>query len=246
MVASFVTTMVMGALVISAGLWFASLEKMPIFKMMVNFGGWVALPISIPLIWGMFVRRAPSWAGWTTVLVGLGTSYLTYRFLNATWAGEQLGFALNKRESDDWAQLAGILMNIVVGSTWFLLTPMFARTRSATEVARVENFFHEMATPVDFEKEEASAGSDNLQAKVMGLLCLVYGGFIALLVLIPNPWGKRWAFLFCGLVMFGIGWMLHRASKSNRSRVEAAARGSAPAAGSNGEPVRSLQPARLG
>jgi hypothetical protein len=58
----------------------------------------------------------------------------------------------------------------------------------------------------------------------MGLLCLIYGGFITLLVLIPNAWSKRWAFLFCGAVMFGIGWMLHRASKYKASRAEAAAR----------------------
>ena len=36
----------------------------------------------------------------------------------------------------------------------------------------------------------------------MGLLCLIYGGFITLLALIPNPLIGRLAFLFCGGVMF--------------------------------------------
>src|SRR5687768_9321548 len=124
MVASVVSTLVMGVMVIAAGLWFASLSNLPIFNLMVNFGGWVALPISIPLILGMFVKRAPQWAGWTTVLVGLAASYVTNRFLNADWASSLVGHALNKREADDWAQLAGILMNLVVGSGWFLLTPL--------------------------------------------------------------------------------------------------------------------------
>ena len=68
-------------------------------------------------------------------------------------------------------------------------------------------------TPVDFEKEEG-AGSDNLQAKIMGLLCLIYGGFLLLLMAIPNPWTGRLAFAFCGAMMAGIGWLLSRASRA--------------------------------
>jgi len=258
MAASLGSTLVMGLLVIAAGLWFSRLSNLPIFNLMVNFGGWVALPISVPLIWGMFVRRAPQWAGWTTVLIGLGTSYLTNRLLSAAWAASLVGHTLNKREADDWAQLAGILMNIVVGSAWFWLTawlfpiavparrgtmpaaattdpasaadgrvldyarPVAAQERE-TEPERVARFFEEMHTPVDFHAEEG-AGSDNLQAKVMGFLCLVYGGFITLMAVIPNPLLGRLAFLFCGGVMFGVGWLLHRASKAKVAEAEARAR----------------------
>jgi Na+/proline symporter len=214
MIASVASTLVMGGMVIAAGLWFASLSNLPIFNLMVNFGGWVALPISIPLVLGMFVKRAPQWAGWTTVLVGLGASFMTNRFLNAEWAASLVGHALNKREADDWAQLAGILMNLIVGSGWFLMTALLARTRSAGEIERVDHFFREMHTPVDFAREEGGPGSDNLQAKVMGMLCLIYGGFITLLALIPNPLIGRLAFVFCGGVMFGVGALLKRASKA--------------------------------
>ena len=74
-------------------------------------------------------------------------------------------------------------------------------------------------TPVDFEKEEG-AGSDNMQAKIMGLLCLIYGGFLFLLMAIPNPLSGRFAFAFCGLMMAGIGALLLRASKNTRSKPE--------------------------
>ena len=88
----------------------------------------------------------------------------------------------------------------------------------------MDRFFDDMHRPIDFEREEGP-GSDNLQAKVMGMLCLIYGGFITLLALIPNRPGGRVAFLFCGGVMFGVGWILNRASKFQRSRDEAAAHG---------------------
>jgi hypothetical protein len=81
----------------------------------------------------------------------------------------------------------------------------------------VDSFFTKMHTPVDFEREQG-AGSDNVQAKVMGMLCLVYGGFITLLMVIPNPWTGRLAFAFCGLIMFGIGWVLWRAGTRGSRR----------------------------
>jgi solute:Na+ symporter, SSS family len=189
---------------------------------MLQLGAWVGIPITVPLIWGMFIRRAPQWAGWSTVVVALATSYLTQRHLTAEWLGGVAGFTLNPREANDWAAAIGIVLNVTVGSAWFLLTALVGRRgRSDDEIARVDRFFAEMRTPVDFEREEGP-GSDNLQAKVMGLLCLIYGGFITLLVLIPNPWSKRWAFLFCGGVMFGIGALLNRSSKFRKSREEAA------------------------
>lgn len=210
LLASRLVTCLFGVLIILATLWFASLDDMPIFKLMVNFGGWVALPIAIPLIWGMFIRSAPQWAGWSSVLIGLLTSYLVQTLLTRAWASNTFGWTLNNREASDWAQAAGILCNIVVGSAWFLITPMLARTRPAVEVERVDRFFVEMATPVDFAKEEGGQGSDNVQAQTMGMLCLVYGGFITLLALIPNPLSGRISFLFCGLIMFLVGGALYR------------------------------------
>jgi Na+/proline symporter len=259
LLASRAVTIIFGVLIILATMWFASLDDMPIFKLMVNFGGWVALPIAIPLIWGMFIRSAPSWAGWTTVVIGLGTSYFVQAVMNAQWASDAFGWALNKREASDWAQAAGILMNIVVASAWFLLTAVIAPVRKTaprreemvpvtrapsagdgepqpvldyaapravpapareSEYERVEAFFEEMRRPVDFAKEEGGPGSDNVQAKTMGLLCLIYGGFITLLAAIPNPLSGRLSFIFCGLVMFCIGGALYRAG-TRGSRVAA-------------------------
>jgi Na+/proline symporter len=216
-IASMISTLVFGILIILIGLLFASWRHLTIFRLMVNFGGWVALPISVPLVWGMFVRRAPSWAAWSTVLVGLTTSYLTNRYLSAAWAGDMFGFKLNARETSDWAQLAGILMNIAVGSTWFLLTPLIQSRLSVTEQRRVDEFFTKMHTPVDFEREERSPGSDNLQARVMGMLCLIYGGFVTLLALAPNPLSGRLAFVFCGVCMCSIGALLYRAGTRRSS-----------------------------
>ena len=250
LLASRISTVIFGILIILTCRWFDTLKHLTLFDIMLQLGGLVGIPIVVPLIWGMFVRRAPQWAGWSSVLVTLLASFLTQKLLTAQWLGGIVGFELNQRESNDWAAAIGIVLNVLVGSAWFLAAaalfpvrrpnhqripaaePEASRTLSyATlasradedEIERVDRFFADMRRPIDFEREEG-VGSDNLQAKVMGMLCLIYGGFITLLVLIPNDWSKRWAFLFCGLVMFGIGWMLHRASKATYSRAEAAVR----------------------
>jgi len=57
--------------------------------------------------------------------------------------------------------------------------------------------------------------------KLLGALCLVYGGFILLLMLIPNTSGGRLAFLFCGGVMFSVGVALHLAGKRKLKAVNA-------------------------
>jgi hypothetical protein len=223
--ASMLCTAGFGILIILIALKFASWRHLTIFELMVNFGNWVALPISVPLVWGLFVRRAPDWAAWSAVVVGLAASYLTNRFLNAQWASQMFGYTLNAREASDWATLAGSLMNILAGSGWFLLATALSPPPSPVVQHRVDQFFAKMHTPVDFDREHGR-GSDNLQAYVMGLLCMIYGGFITLLTAMPNRLWGRLAFGFCGLVMAIIGWILYRAG--TRGRRAAAALQSGP------------------
>jgi SSS family solute:Na+ symporter len=240
LIAGKLTTLCLGVLIILAGLQFAAWKGTNIFEQMTYFSGMVGLPVAVPLVLGLFVRRAPGWAGWSTVLVTLTASLLSHGLLDQHWLAHLLGRPLNGREISDWGFAAPTMVNILVGCTWFLGSCLFAEARPAEEKARTTEFFRMLHTPVDFHKEEG-AGSDNLQAKVMGLLCMIYGGFILLLMAIPNPWTGRLAFAFCGLMMGGIGVALHTGSKSRKTREEAAARGVEPEAPEGAFPV--IQPA---
>jgi hypothetical protein len=199
---------------------FAHWKNLTIFEMMTYFSSLVGLPVAIPLVLGMLNKKAPAWAGWSTVLVGLVASLVSNRLLSADSVQHLLGAHWNKREASDWVFVAGAFTNIIVGCGWYLAACLFASSRPAEEKQRVEELFVLMHTPVDFEKEEG-AGSDNLQAKIMGWLCLIYGGFILLLMFLPNPMGGRLAFLFCGGVMAGVGALLHRAgTRHSRNTIE--------------------------
>jgi hypothetical protein len=165
----------------------------------------------MPLIWGSLIKRAPAWAGWTTVLVGFATSLAGRQFLTPAWAEKIGGWTdrpLTAREQDDWVLLLGVLLNAVVCSAWFLGTCFFARSRSATETERVEKFFARMNTPVDFDKE-VGAGNDAQQYRTLGVMCLIYGAFLLLLVLIPNSPGGRLGIFACAASIFGVGGLLY-------------------------------------
>src|SRR5262245_47682566 len=133
-------TFVFGILVIGAALAFST-WKLGLFNLMLQFGGLIALPSCVPLIWATIIRRAPAWSGWSTVLVGLATSLAAKLCLTPAWLERVLGWPANSlsvREGDDWVLLLGVLLNTILCSAWFLGTCCFARLRPATEVARVD------------------------------------------------------------------------------------------------------------
>ena len=45
----------------------------------------IAIPFLIPLIWGIVIKRTPSWSGWTTVVVGFAVS------VSSLYIGPEIG-----------------------------------------------------------------------------------------------------------------------------------------------------------
>ena len=70
-----IVTLLFGVLVVAAAMTYSTLEELPIFDLVLQFGSLVALPYSIPLVLGMFVKCVPPWSAWTTVLVGFAVSF---------------------------------------------------------------------------------------------------------------------------------------------------------------------------
>jgi hypothetical protein len=202
--------------VILAGLNFSQLQHVGLFDLMLQFSTLVVVPYSLPLVLCILVKRTPPWTGWSTVFLCFAVSLLTTRYLNATWVQTTFGLAqpLSPLERSYWTVIAGLFMNVGIGTLWFFVSRAFWNSSPASYRERVERFFEQLRLPIDFQREIGQA-SDNAQAAVLGLLCLYYGGFITLLSLIPNPLIGRAGFLFCGGVVLLIGFALRRASRAN-------------------------------
>lgn len=208
-----ITTAVLGLLVVLAGINFSRMEDIGLFDLMLRFGTLIAVPYTIPLVLCVFIKRTPSWSGWSTVLVCLAASLLTTRFLDALWleSALQLAKPLTRIEAGYWTIAAGLFVNVLVGVLWFTGTMAFWQRTPAPERERIEAFYDRMLVPVDFAREEG-ANSDHAQARLLGNLSLAYGGFIASLALIPNPLAGRLGFVFCGLVVVAVGTALKRSA----------------------------------
>ena len=204
-------TLGFGVLVVMAAMTYTTLKDLPIFDLVLQFGSLVALPYSIPLVLGLFIKRVPPWAAWTTVLVGFAVSFTVKNLVDPQQCVQILGAdaLLTAEETNLYFYLASVLANVVIAGGWYLATTLFYS--SATESARQRDtaFFERMNTPlpdqVDPDHAGPAAQRDAEQRGLLGNLCLVYGGAITLMALIPNGLEGRLCFLFCGGVVVATG-----------------------------------------
>ncbi|HVW21733.1 MAG TPA: hypothetical protein VHC86_11005 [Opitutaceae bacterium] len=209
-----VATVCFGAVIVALAQFDNRLGHFSLFQLMLDFGVLVALPQTLPLVLGIFLRRTPAWSGWSTVLVGFATGLLTRHFLTVDWAVRTFPGqgALDSWGRGNWEQAIAVVMNIGVGTAWFCLSGLFYHRESPAYRAAIEAFSRQIESPVG--EEEAGGALDDRQSRLIGWLCLPYGGLICLLSLIPNRPSGRLAFVFCGAVLLAIGGALIVNSRS--------------------------------
>ncbi len=182
-------TCVFGASTIFMALYFSAQEGRGVFEVALSIGALLGLPLTIPLLLGLFVRRVPGWAAMFSTIVALVPSVLGYHskaLFGAEWNFQQQVF-----------------INTAVGTAAFLLTGFFWKKTKPDYRQKVDTFFETMHTPVDFEKEVGGA-NDTFQLRMMGQFGMAAALFIALLLLIPNTGSARvsiaFVAIFIGLV----------------------------------------------
>jgi Na+/proline symporter len=217
MFVSRIATVVFGVMTILAGFMFYAMPGLSLFQLMQNFASLVSMPIAMPLLWGIFYKRTPPWSGWSTVLVCLFTSLIVGNLpalFGPNIYERLLAFAppLAQQERPALVFTAGVFANLIVGTGWFFGSALWYRRQPLEYQQRVEAFFTKLRTPVSFSKE-VGANADSSQYRTLGRLCSCYGGFITLLVFIPNNGIGRAAFLFVGGVIGGIGLLLLRKAR---------------------------------
>ncbi len=208
-----ITTLLLGLTVIYLAVRMAEIKDLGLFLMMQRVSILVGVPVTVPLLLGLVIRHTPPWSAWSTVLVGFLGSIFIGRFFTPEWGAAFFGHAapLDAASREYWVQGFQFFANVILASTWFIGTKLFWSRCSLDYRTRVDAFFTQMNTPIDFEREEGlGAANDRQQSSAVGWLSLAYGAFVCLLALIPNPLVGRLAFLGCGGVVILIGWLLVR------------------------------------
>ena len=121
---------------------------------------------------------------------------------------------MTSKEEYFYLYAASVLGNVLIAGGWYLFSNRFYETSSAQSQQRDASFFQQMSTPlIASESTTNSDDRDFQQRALLGNLCLVYGGCIMLMALIPNPIEGRKCFVFCGGVVAVTLWCLRAARK---------------------------------
>jgi solute:Na+ symporter, SSS family len=201
-------TSIYGCCWIGAALFFMSFRSLPLFDLLLLAAASIQIPMTVPQFLGMFVRRTPSWSGWSTMVAGFIVSIglrfvLTADLFNALFSP---AVPFSPRELGDLNIAATTATLFAVCISWFFATKLFYRQTGGEYERQVDQFFAEMKMPIDEAMERGPEyDDDNRQYRVLGNLCLIYGGFALLLLLIPNSAQARLCILFCGLLLAAPG-----------------------------------------
>jgi Na+/proline symporter len=106
---------------------------------------------------------------------------------------------------------------IFVSVTCFFFSSLFYEKSAPEYRANVDKFFGELKRPIEDLTEEQVKENHKVVGAI-GMLCMIFGSFVLLLLLIPNEGMKRLAFLFCGGTVLGVGWLLRRVSKRHQKK----------------------------
>jgi Na+/proline symporter len=209
LIAGKLATLGFGCVIILSGLFLNDLKDLSLFDLMQQFSALVVVPVTIPLIMMVFVRRTPDWSAWSTVVLGLLISWLSRFVFPGAWWNATFELSLSAREVNDWDAVQGLLLGATILPLWFLFTRRFYREPTGQRKIDHDTYWQNLATPVLSGDETAKM--DGRQGAVLGGLAGAYGLFVLLLALVPNPIAGRLAFVAFGCALIGLGALLYRA-----------------------------------
>ncbi len=206
-----ITSTVFGIAIILIALFINSLKGLSLFDTMMYVGALIGFPMTIPAFLGFFIKRTPDWAGWGTLIVGAGVSYVVGFVINAEMVASWFDLeTLTKREWSDLKVALGLIGHIVFTGGFFVLSTLFYKPLSEERQKNVDKFFENLDTPLVSESNEQKK-LDNKQRKMLGTLIAVAGLGIIAMFLLPNPIWGRLVFVLCGAIVAGVGILLVKA-----------------------------------
>ncbi|MFK8032269.1 MAG: transporter [Gammaproteobacteria bacterium] len=208
-----VLSFVFGILVIFMALYFKSLRELSLFDLMMSVSAMIQVPLLIPLIAGLFVKKTPKWAPWVTVLLGLSVSLFLKNVLTPKVFAQFIGLnELTSREASDMNLILTLGAHIFITAGFFCMTTLFYKEEEDPFKSQREDFFVDLETPVI--ADDVQDEYDRLQRNKLGSMVMFMGAGILLMSLIPNPLWGRVMFIACASIISTVGFLLKRSARA--------------------------------
>ena len=209
---SMIISSISGVLVIAMALYFRSLKELSLFDLMMSISAMIQVPLLIPLIVGIFVKKTPSWAPWATVILGLFMSWFMKEICTAQVFADWIGIEpFTKREATDMNLMLTLAAQVLVTAVFFAATSFFYNEAKDKYKSETNQFFKDLETPVIADKQQDEY--DQQQRAKLGAMVIYMSAGIFLMALIPNPFWGRLIFVSCAVLIATIGFLLKRSSK---------------------------------
>ena len=202
-------TWVMGVLIILLALHIAGQKGKGIFEIMLDIGALLLIPIQIPLMWGLFIRKTPPWAALFSIGCAFTVSLMAFLSVPLSY----FGFPAEAT----WTFQVKFFGVLSAGSLGFLLSTTFAPKRESAHRKKVDKFIQTMKRPIDF-KTEVGEGNDMAQLKIIGRFGLTISAFIALMLVIPNPTAGKLSIASLALIIGAISLLMIKAGSKAKYR----------------------------
>ncbi|MCF3649569.1 sodium:solute symporter family transporter [Synoicihabitans lomoniglobus] len=186
-------TVLLGILIISMSIGLSQQTRFAMFDSYMVIASIITVPITLPLVAGIFVRRMPGW--YYFVMLGGGMIMSIYTVVD------------EKMNANVWVLQERSFLVVIGALVALLIAWPFRHRRSAADLTRETEFWERTQTPVDFQKE-VGGSLDHAQARITGNLILVTGGLLLSFLLVPNTMGDRIAILCLAAFVLGCGALL--------------------------------------
>ena len=175
---------------IGCALFFATIQGLGQFELVLLVGALLYTPMTVPMFWGLFIKKVPSSAAIISTCGGFAVSLIAYfseDIFGAKWVFQEQVFYV-----------------FLASSAFYFICMPFYKKSKAEYRSRVELFFKDMNRPVDFEKEVGKA-NDLSQLKVIGIFTFLIGVFIYGLAFIAKDFHGVICPVLVGSIMSIIG-----------------------------------------
>lgn len=161
--------------------WMSQQTDVNFFDLVLMISSMLLLPMSIPAMLAVLVRRTPDWAGWSTVAVGgLVSAGMYFGFepsVLPAWLG---GERLSAREAGDLRFAATVVAHLLLTGGYFFATSLLYRAR--VDRGRRQQLRRMFADMYRGLQPAEMARVDPTQARLLGGLLM---GLCVLLLALP-------------------------------------------------------------
>lgn len=193
-------TVGLGCMIVLVALFYSQMRGVTLFDLMLSIANMLMLPQFIPLVLFLFIRKMPAWSALASMVAGFLPSVLNMA-LGWGWSYQEKSLAI-----------------VTCSSAVFFISMAFYRRISDDERERVEAFYENMTTPIDYAKE-VGQNSDVFQLRQIGLFSLLLGSLTMLLLFMDNPLSGRLCIAAIGGFVISVGllmfWLSKRRARQN-------------------------------